>query len=245
MESDRAASPGGFRIATWNLHGASRPDLGGVVAALTDESVDVVALQEVRRRQAVELADRLGGLHVRWLLKHRPWGAMAPRLAEGLAVLSRYPVVSESTASLTPEVGLNTHRRRVLQEVVLDVDGEHVRVVNVHLDSARSDRRAEQAQRAAALLGVAAASGGTDRTVLAGDLNTGDERGVLEPFARLSLVDAPAGATSPAGRAVARLDHILVGAALVATRVRVPDDGPAWARLSDHLPVFADVAPRG
>src|SRR5262249_11115776 len=76
-------------VATWNLHGSARPDLDQIAQRLDALRADVVALQEVRCRQARTLARTLGWETAHWSFKHWPfWNP-----PEGLAVLSPHPLV--------------------------------------------------------------------------------------------------------------------------------------------------------
>ena len=239
------------RVMTWNVQGARRPDLRGWARAIADQDPDIVALQEVRRGQAGVVADLLDMPESRWLLKHSPLGRLGGRWAEGIAVLSRFPVRGYATALLSRDEPLWTYRRRVLQDVVVTTAGGPLRVVNTHLASHDDTARADQAERAALLLGVPTAGVGLDRTLLMGDLNTVDAEDVIGRFAELGLRDAwtdrhpgagSGGHTNPTDRPHQRLDHVLVAEGFVVTDVRVPVTDPDWVALSDHLPVVADLA---
>jgi hypothetical protein len=84
-------------VATWNIRGKAQPDLERVGQVLESFGPDVVALHEVRRRQGVALAQRLGWMTAHWTFKHWP----IPSLAEGHAVLSPHRLVGEETVTLT------------------------------------------------------------------------------------------------------------------------------------------------
>jgi endonuclease/exonuclease/phosphatase family metal-dependent hydrolase len=241
-----------MRLVTWNVRGQDRPDLRRLAAALRSFDPDVVALQEVRAGQATRLARALGIEHHRWLRKHNPFAPFLGTLAEGLAVLSRFPVVGGSAAVLTPGASTRSYRRRVMQEVVVRTPVGTARIANVHLSSDDDRARAEQAERVARLLEVDVAGVDRSRTVLAGDLNCDDDPSVFGPLAEIGLLDAwtarapgergpRAGATNPAGDVSQRLDHVLVGADVRVSSVDVPQDSAQWAALSDHLPVVAEL----
>ena len=74
-----------WRVMTWNLHGSARPDLTLIAQAVGRATPDVVALQEVRRSQAMGLAARLGWEH-EWVFKHNGYWPLWWR-AEGLAIM--------------------------------------------------------------------------------------------------------------------------------------------------------------
>ena len=229
------------RALTWNLHGAARPDIGAVAALLREVRVDVVALQEVRRHQAYDLALELGSVSTAWTLKHLRYGPFWRRHAEGLALLLPEQV-SVASLVLTPDESTWTARRRVAQ--VADLPELGLRVVNTHLDAHDAHRRAPQARTLSAL--VLAAS--PRPCVVLGDLNARvDEAGVFDPLAAVGLRDAwdvEAGAatasfTSPASAPGQRIDHVLVTPTVQVDHVSVPPG--EWARWSDHLPVLAEL----
>src|SRR5690349_15532797 len=111
-----------LRVMTWNLRGAARPDLAVVARVVADADPDVVAFQEVRQAQTAALADLLDVDHWRWLAKHRPPflpGWLGRRWTEGIAVVSRFPVLACADADLSESEHFASFRRRVMQEVVV------------------------------------------------------------------------------------------------------------------------------
>ncbi|MGZ4763108.1 MAG: endonuclease/exonuclease/phosphatase family protein, partial [Ilumatobacteraceae bacterium] len=48
-----------WRVLTWNIHGAGRPNLDVISEIIAGYAPDVVALQEVQHRQARRLAHHL------------------------------------------------------------------------------------------------------------------------------------------------------------------------------------------
>jgi endonuclease/exonuclease/phosphatase family metal-dependent hydrolase len=230
-----------IRVMTWNVRGVGRPDLAALARVVADVDPDVLALQEVRRSQAAALVDLLGFAEWRWLLKHRQVWPLGDRWAEGIAVLSRFPVREDRASVLTPHTSLRTFRRRVLQEVVVATAAGPVRIANTHLASDSDEARAEQAVRLVEALAQPLEETDVARTVLLGDLNTDDDDAVLGVLARGGLTDGPSGPTNPAGSVSQRLDHVLAGTDLELGDLVVPEDGPKWATLSDHLPVSADL----
>jgi len=60
-----------WRVLTWNLHGAARPNLDVVAEVIDGFAPDVVALQEVMQSQARALARRKRW-RVLWTRKHFP-----------------------------------------------------------------------------------------------------------------------------------------------------------------------------
>ncbi len=49
-----------WRVLTWNIIGSRQPNLDVITEVISGYAADVVALQEVRQRQARGLARRLG-----------------------------------------------------------------------------------------------------------------------------------------------------------------------------------------
>ena len=77
---------GALRILTWNVQGGQGVDVDAVVSVVRAAAPEVVALQEVQRRQAAALAEALAMPARRWAWKHWP----VVSRAEGLAVLTRH-----------------------------------------------------------------------------------------------------------------------------------------------------------
>jgi endonuclease/exonuclease/phosphatase family metal-dependent hydrolase len=78
------------RVLTWNVQGSDGLDVDAAAHHIRGQSPDVVALQEVQRRQAARLASALEMPGRRWALKHWP----IIRRAEGLAVLTPHRFVT-------------------------------------------------------------------------------------------------------------------------------------------------------
>jgi endonuclease/exonuclease/phosphatase family metal-dependent hydrolase len=84
-------------VVTWNIKGSAQPDLGRLAERLDDFGADVVALQEVRRRQADALAQRVGWLTAHWSFKHLP--LFSP--PEGHAMLSPHRLIGVEAVTLS------------------------------------------------------------------------------------------------------------------------------------------------
>ena len=224
-----------WRVLTWNIHGAARPDLGLLAAVVARAAPDVVALQEVRRAQAAQLAGRLAWNDV-WMLKHNSYTPLAWWLAEGLAILSPSLLSDVGRVAISPRVRKRSHRRRVLLVATATRGSDTLRLSNTHLATDDADHRILQARRIAGRIRADAAP----TAVVAGDLNARDEVEVLRELAAAGLRDPGGDPTSPAVGPYQRIDYVLVPERAVVGAVDTPDGGQHWHRLSDHLPVLVE-----
>ena len=226
-----------WTVTTWNLHGSAGPPVASVAARLRSLSPDVVALQEVQRRQAAALAEALGMQH-HWALKHYPWTPLLKSKAEGLAILTPHVLSATGSASLTPTRSHWSYKRRiVVWGLIARPDHSAYRVYDVHLVGGDAvEDRLDQAQRVAALV----AEHGGAPALVAGDLNDPDEPAVTDTLPGTEG-DATV-ATNPSDTPTQRIDHVVVPDAATDITVRVPAGGAEWAALSDHLPVTTTFA---
>ena len=234
------------RLTTWNIQGRAGPDLDAVAGVLREQDADVVALQEVRRRQAHELAAMLGW-SAAWRWKH--WPVVLP--AEGLAILSPSPPDAAAVVALAQRWAFWSSDRRIAFGADLALPDGRLRLVDTHLGAGVGDaERARQARLVVDLAGPGA--------IVAGDLNTSPGSAVLETFRSAGLRDAWTEVHDEAdrgftnwGRAprdrppVQRLDYVLVGPQARVVDAWTPAFGDPgferYGRLSDHLPVTVTV----
>ncbi|MFF0397235.1 endonuclease/exonuclease/phosphatase family protein [Streptomyces sp. NPDC005248] len=240
-----------LRVATYNIHAGAGMDnvfdLDRQAAELRALDADVIGLQEVDvhwdtrsqwRDVAGELAERL---HMRVsfapIYSIDPTTPGAPRREFGVAVLSRYRIVSAENHEITrlstqvpdpvpaPAPGFG--------EVVVRVKGMPVHVYVTHLDY-RGDPSVRIAQVADTRRVMAEDEG---RKVLLGDFNAEPGAPELAPLWE-ELADAEPGApTYPALNPVKRIDFVAVSK----DGVRVRDAAVAETLASDHRPVVADL----
>ncbi|WP_371795795.1 endonuclease/exonuclease/phosphatase family protein [Streptomyces sp. NBC_01718] len=240
-----------LRVATYNIHAGAGMDnvfdLDRQAAELRALDADVIGLQEVDvhwdtrsqwRDVAGELAERL---HMRVsfapIYSLDPTTPGAPRREFGVAVLSRYRIVSAENHEITrlstqvpdpvpaPAPGFG--------EVVVRVKGMPVHVYVTHLDY-RGDPSVRIAQVADTRRIMAEDEG---RKVLLGDFNAEPGAPELAPLWE-ELADAEPGApTYPALNPVKRIDFVAVSK----DGVRVRDAAVAETLASDHRPVVADL----
>lgn len=232
-----------WRVLTWNIRGSHRPDLALIGEVIAGQRPDVVLLQEVRRSQAVRLAQRLGS-HVYWARKHYPWTPVLWWLAEGLAVLSPRPVTDGRVVTLTPDISSWIHRHRVVVAATVaptdsEVDSEvdsHLRVYNVHLSTDDRLGRIGEAERVQVLINVERPA----LCVMGGDLNDTPAAEIVAALAPAGLVDPGGTLTNPAGAPTARIDYVLVPRDVEVTDRWTPEGADQWGDLSDHLPVVVE-----
>lgn len=240
------------RILTWNVQGRERPDLDDVCEVIAGAMPDVVALQEVQRRQARTVGEKLGW-SVQWRFKH--WSLVVP--PEGLAFVSPHPLSEVATVHLAHRVRFWSWRRRIAVRATVEGPDGPLAVVGTHLGAGvGDDERARQARRTVDALRATGATG-----CLVGDLNTHPGSPVLAAYAAAGLRDAwddvragEAGPTNWApgprdGAPTQRLDYVLVTDDLEVRSVWLPSaqepDFGRYGALSDHLPLSVTLAPGG
>jgi endonuclease/exonuclease/phosphatase family metal-dependent hydrolase len=218
-------------LVTWNLRGRARPDVGTIGELLLGFSAEVVALQEVQRWQARTLATALGSVTAEWSFKHWPF----PTPAEGLVVLSRHRRMSARTVTLSRYVPPWSYQRRIAQLIRLEAGGRTVSLANCHLANDDADARLAQAQRLLTQL--------ERGSFVAGDLNARPGGKVLRLLREAGVRDAMAEAHPDAP--TDRIDYVLVPAGWRVVDAWTPSDADSdlamYRRLSDHLPVRADL----
>jgi endonuclease/exonuclease/phosphatase family metal-dependent hydrolase len=222
-----------WRVLTWNILGSRQPNLDVVGEVISGYLPDVVALQEVQRRQARGLARRLDW-RVAWKRKHYPYSPLVWWRAEGLAILTPHSVSELASASISPGVSSWTFKHRVAMAITVTRQGVALRLANTHLASRDADARIAQARRVLPVLG--------DRrpAVVAGDFNASDELEIIREFGVAGLVDPGGDSSSPAIAPVRRIDYILIPRDATVITTSTPDGGEQWHQLSDHLPVTVE-----
>ncbi|MEU6018959.1 endonuclease/exonuclease/phosphatase family protein [Streptomyces sp. NPDC047515] len=246
-----------LRVATYNIHAGAGMDnvfdLDRQTAELRSLDADVIGLQEVDahwgtrsewRDLAGELAERL---HMRVsfapIYSLDPVTPGAPRREFGVAVLSRYRIVSAENHEITR---LSTQDPNPVPtpapgfgEVVLRVQGLPVHVYVTHLDY-RGDPsvRTTQVADTRRIMAEDKAPGRQRvRQILLGDFNAAPTAPELAPLWRELTDVEPGGPTYPAQDPVQRIDYVAVSK----DSVRVRDAAVAETLASDHRPVVADL----
>ena len=229
-----------LKVASYNMRkgiGTDRrrnPDR--ILEVLREIDADVVALQEADRRfgaRAAVLTQHLLDEHSDW--KAAPLGARTGSSGwHGNAILVR------KSAEIVDCEPIHLPALEPRGAVMCDVRirGTIVRIVGMHLDLSGLWRR----RQAHAILAHVASCTHPRPTVMMGDLNEWSAgRGCLRDFGR-DFAYAETGPSFHARRPVARLDRIMASRDLriVAGGVHA---SPAARHASDHLPIWAELAP--
>ncbi len=227
---------------TWNIRGFSRPNLSDLAHVIDSHAVDIATIQEIQHWQARRLGNELG-MHLFWSFKHAPLGPLLRSFGEGLAILSKHPLTDTKTTNLTPNIHSFNYKRRISQYA--RISDLSLGVTNVHLAS-HLDAHA-RLQQAQTLLDQPEAAA-SKRILLAGDFNANDEPDLYARFTSRGYTDVAEHSvdgsrnlprsTSPAGNVRQRIDRIFVSSDLQILSSTTPEDGPNWAKRSDHLPVI-------
>lgn len=228
------------KVASYNIRKCVgldwRRDPARVAAVLGELDADVVALQEADRR----LGERRGTLETDAL------AATGLRFVEipesggshgwhGNAMLVSDAVEVKRVERLT----LPALEPRGALMADLRVHGLDCRVVGAHL-GLRPITRDEQA---CAILDALDAAADDAYEIVMGDLNEWRERRGCAEILSQRLKPAPTRASFHASRPVARLDRIFASRGLRFRRCGVHGSPLAHA-ASDHLPIWAELAPR-
>ncbi len=250
---------GALRVATYNIHKGvrglglrKRLEIHNLGLAVEAFDADLVFLQEVRLFHTRE-ARRFDRTSFGWPAQGQA-DFLAPegydvayrtnavtRFGEhGNALLSRWPI---------GDVGhhdVSDHRfeQRGLLHVPVVWNGSPVHAVVVHLGLAHSSR-VRQVQRLADFIDSEVPA--DEMLVVAGDFNDWGER-LDEPMAQLGLTRAVAPGQRRDGRTtfpslapMFALDRFYLRG--LACRTTMVPRGIAWARMSDHLPLVAELEP--
>lgn len=237
-----------IRVATYNIHKgvqglgpARRLEIHNLGLAVESLDADLVCLQEVRHNNRLE-AKRF---------PHWPELAQAEFLApqgyeavyrtnavtrhgeHGNALLSRWPVLSHQHEDMSD------HRleQRGLLHVSLDVHGQNVHVLVVHLGLVKASRVRQVVQLQRFIEREIPASA---PLLVAGDFNDWG-RTVQLALAQTGLHTWDARQpTYPSRLPLAQLDYVFARG-LKPVGLLVPR-GRVWWRMSDHLPLIAEFA---
>lgn len=239
-------------VVTWNLQGSRGVDVDAVAAHVRAVEADVLALQEVQRRQARSLARALEAGSLSWGFKHWP----ITTWPEGMALVGvSAPVVGVRTRALTARLKLTSWRRRIVQAgrvavpgpADVPVDGPEVGLVNVHLSPHREAADVRRREVARILADHTLASrAGAGPTIVAGDFNTEPGTPPWEQMREAGFSTPEKGPTywrgTPSDRPPEReIDYVWAPEGIEIDEVELPRHGEPgfdrFPRISDHLPV--------
>ncbi|MDP1026526.1 endonuclease/exonuclease/phosphatase family protein [Sphingomonas sp. KR1UV-12] len=229
-----------IRIASYNMRKGIGTDRRRsperIIEVLREIDADIVALQEADRR----FGTREGVIPRHLLDEHSDWKpvAVGKRAASmgwhGNALLVR------KTAGVTHCEAIHLPALEPRGAVTADVviGGATLRIVGMHLDLSGLWRR----KQAAAILAHVAQQSTPHPTVMMGDLNEWTAAaGCLRDFGR-DFQFATTGPSFHARRPIGRLDRIMVSRELKILDCGVHASAAA-RKASDHLPIWAEVAP--
>ncbi|WP_017298025.1 endonuclease/exonuclease/phosphatase family protein [Nodosilinea nodulosa] len=242
------------------------------IAALEAVKPDILALQEIdfdayrsfnRNQQyavsaALEMA--FGAIAVNWDKRYVPFPYWPPaahykKVVSGQAVLSRYPIRRNERLVLekvptNPFYYNALYLDRVAQVTEIDVSGQPLIVINVHLEAFDAPTRSRQTQ---AVRELAEGYAKDYPVLLLGDFNSSLNRdegdgprsiGILldSPVLASALPTAPSSFTFPSDQPQYLLDYIFYTPATL--EVVATDVVAEAAQASDHLPIQARVTLR-
>ncbi|RZM79172.1 endonuclease/exonuclease/phosphatase family protein [Leptolyngbya iicbica] len=245
-------------------------NLAAAIAALAPLNPDIVALQEIdlesRRSYQVDQVAALGdalaypqrAIAINWDKRYVPFPYWPPavhfgQMLSGQAILSRWPIVEQERIVLSkvaskPFYYNALYLDRLAQVAQIELNGQAVVVINVHLEA--FDRPTRQTQTEV-VLALAEDYATRHPVILLGDFNSAlnrDAEGsprsiqtvldstVFEPAVPLAQLSDAAQATYPSDRPEFKLDYIFyTPASLELLEARVIT---AAGQASDHLPLW-------
>ncbi|NMM86245.1 endonuclease [Rhodococcus sp. SRB_17] len=240
-------SAGILRIATYNIHKgvqgigpARRLEIHNLGHAVEQLDADIVCLQEVRKmhRREAQYFERWPEVSQAEFLAPEGYesvyrtNAFTRHGEHGNALLTRWPVIGHQHEDISD----HRFEQRGLLHVEVDIQGQHVHVIVVHLGLVPGSR-VRQVQRLRQFIEREVPSHAP--LVVAGDFNDWGLQ-VKHTLARFGLIefDATQALTYPARLPIVQLDHIYVRG-LTPLGLKVPR-GRIWWRMSDHLPLIAE-----
>ena len=223
-----------WTVMTWNIQGAKRTDLQRIAGIIAAETPDAIALQEVRRPQALELANELS-MSVLWVEKHHALRPLFPGRAEGAAILTPHLLSRGGHRTISTRRWKRSFRRRIVQWATIErPDASAYRLYNTHLSPhGFADARLAEAKNICELAITDRA--GSPPPIVAGDFNDYNEAQVIAALPGIEHIPVPP--TNPAEDPTQPIDHVLLPAEAHDVSVSVPAGGTLWQNVSDHLPV--------
>ena len=232
-----------LRVVTWNVHGCI-DQRGRYTPERTARVIrwlrpDVVALQEANLAADPardRLLQALRGTLPYWRFeptherdcRHRPGEVTG----FGNLLLSRWPLTEQAPLELSH--GLREPRLALRTRLATPAGAVHCWVI--HFGLGLGERRAQGRRVAAAIARLPR----EEPLILTGDFNEWLPRARSLRDLHRQMVRLPARRSFPAGRPLLALDQVWIRGPLHPHRVDVVRD-PVLHRISDHLPVVADL----
>jgi endonuclease/exonuclease/phosphatase family metal-dependent hydrolase len=241
-----------LRVATYNIHKgvqgfgpARRLEIHNLALAVKMLDADIVCLQEVRaanQREARRFAAWPDQPQAKFLAPHGYevvycTNAVTRHGEHGNALLTRWPVVGWQHEDISD----HRFEQRGLLHVQLLMHDRLIHVIVAHFGLIPASR-ARQADRLKRY--IAHRVPGAAPLIVAGDFNDwGTRVSRILGLGTLQAFESTRTYTYPARLPLVQLDHIYVrGFAPVALTV---PHGRVWRRMSDHLPLIADLTMAG
>jgi endonuclease/exonuclease/phosphatase family metal-dependent hydrolase len=241
-------------VLVYNIHAGK--DAGGidniarVAEVVRGSGADLVLLQEVDRN-----TQRSGGVdQPATLSRLTSFPAAFGKTLDyqggdyGIAILSRWPIVTETLVRLPvepPQDRSGRYEPRGALRVSIASPWGTMAVVNTHIDASGDDRWRRQEIRTVIAIADSIRSRGT-LLLVGGDFNSTPESAVQQTARAAGLRDAwmECGAgpalTYPADSAVKRIDYLYLSGTTRCDHAEVLS-----SQASDHRPVLVRVRPRG
>jgi len=238
-----AGTPDTIKVLSYNIHHANPPsrkdyiDIDAIVAVINREMPDVVALQEVdvytarsgkSLHQAEAIATKTG--MKAYFTKSIDFGGGE----YGIAVLSRYPILTGKSHALPTAAGSGGEPRALCTAVLQLPGGRKIMMASTHLDVQRNDSsRLMQIRAINRIIGEAGMP-----AILAGDFNAPENSATIRTldssFTRTCYSCAPTIPVENPKRAIDFIAFRPQGGATVLQHQVIPE-----RYASDHLPVMA------
>lgn len=240
------SSTGSFRVMTYNIHHGegtdSTVDLRRIASLIRESGADIVALQEVdrgvERTKKIDIMTELSDLTGMAYAFGKNIDYQGGDYGNGF--LTRFPILEERNHWYTM---LRSGEQRGLLQLVVEIGGVEVAVMNTHLDYRPDDT--ERLANVDEILSIARRFSPRP-TVLCGDFNDLPESRTMASLRRMFedtwlLAGNGDGFTYPSVAPIKRIDYVLVsqrGDTIASLR-------PIAARVmhspaSDHLPVVVE-----
>ncbi len=230
-----------LKVASYNMRKAIGTDRRRsperVLQVLREVDADIVCLQEADRR----FGQRIAVLTPHLLEEHGDWQSVGLGMRASSMGWHGNAILVRKSARVVACEQLHLPALEPRGAVMADVaiNGVTVRIVGMHLDLSGLWRR----RQAAAILAHVAGNAERLPTVMMGDLNEWTRAaGCLRDFGAAFRL-AETGPSFHARRPIARLDRIMVSPELRITACGV-HHSPASRVASDHLPIWAELAPQ-